>query len=424
MYRSIVHPHVGQWRPSYATGLFGVTTRSSSDSIARRSRAWWSSTAKNCGSSSAEKAGANNMVLYDSLSGQYKSVCPEKKKGLGWYTCGPTTYAPTHLGHARTYVCLDILRRVLRTNHKSLLWIMNITDVDDKLLNRAKELGTDPVALARHYEREFWHDMEALHVQRPDVVVRVTESVTDTIVPYIEKIWNNGMAYVAQDQSVYFDVRAFEDRTQARTRYGKLAPPQNSSDFFSSVGEESTKRDARDFVLWKPRKEGESISWDSPWGQGRPGWHIECSAMIESIAKQFQDTHEIRVHAGGVDLKFPHHTNEIAQAEAFHLSTTSETTKEWIPHWVHTGHLNIHGRKMSKSLKNFITVREMLESEDDSSSLSSSADDFRLWCLGLSGSYRGPATYSKEQINQAQVALLTFWDILARFFEKSWYNFY
>jgi cysteinyl-tRNA synthetase len=163
---------------------------------------------------------------------------------------------------------------------------MNITDVDDKLFNRAKELGTDPVALARHYEREFWHDMEALHVQRPDVVVRVTESVSDIIVPYIEKIINNGMAYVAQDQSVYFDVRAFEDRTQARTRYGKLAPPQNSSDFFSSVGEETTKRDARDFVLWKPRKEGESVSWDSPWGQGRPGWHIECSAMIESIAKQ------------------------------------------------------------------------------------------------------------------------------------------
>jgi cysteinyl-tRNA synthetase len=163
---------------------------------------------------------------------------------------------------------------------------MNITDVDDKLFNRAKELGTDPVALARHYEREFWHDMEALHVQRPDVVVRVTESVSDIIVPYIEKIINNGMAYVAQDQSVYFDVRAFEDRTQARTRYGKLAPPQNSSDFFSSVREESTKRDTRDFVLWKPRKEGESVSWDSPWGPGRPGWHIECSAMIESIAKQ------------------------------------------------------------------------------------------------------------------------------------------
>lgn len=348
----------------------------------------------------------NPLVLYDSLSGSYKAL-PEK--GLAWYTCGPTTYAPAHLGHARTYVCLDIVRRVLeyRGNNKAPppLFVMNITDVDDKILAAADETGQAPLDLARQYEKDFWRDLDALGCLRPHIVTRVTEHVETDVVSYIERLIDNGMAYVASD-GVYFDVRAYESKMGHVTKYGKLAPPSASSDFYSSHGPVDTKKqDSRDFSLWKLRKQGERLSWQSPWGEGRPGWHIECSAMIEAIQERFQDSHKFHVHAGGMDLKFPHHTNEIAQAEAFHFR--KEATEEWIPHWVHTGHLHIHGMKMSKSLKNFITIQEMLSegsaSSEETSVLSSPADDFRLWCLGLSGSYRGPATYSKDRLNEAKV---------------------
>ena len=309
------------------------------------------------------------------------------------------------------------------------LFAMNVTDVDDKILARAKETGQDPIQLARAFEKEFWEDMDALNVLRPDVVTRVTEHVDCTIVPYIQRIVDNGMAYVLPDadndnsgsgedvvDSVYFDVGAFESARGGINKYGKLAPSQTASaegDFFSWEGDHTDddtvrrrKRDPRDFVLWKGRKDGEDLYWNSPWGPGRPGWHIECSAMIESISETFSTTHKFGVHAGGIDLKFPHHTNEIAQAEAYRSNETENEAKkgeEWIPHWVHTGHLHIQGMKMSKSLKNFVTVRQLLStsSPSSSSSLASPADDFRFWCLGISGSYRGPATYSEARIQEA-----------------------
>lgn len=424
------------------------------------------------------------MVLYDSLAGSRALLSPppssapgdgshgggdddsaaamaNASKGLAWYTCGPTVYDSAHLGHARTYVCLDAVRRVIEHRHRSSssapppLFVMNVTDVDDKILARALELGVDPLSLARKYEAEFWQDMDALNVLRPNVVTRVTEHVDGSIVPYVERIVENGMAYVMPEGdsgvgdddgtgSVYFDVRAFEAAYGGGVnRYGKLGPPPaatksaaDGGDFFSwdggdengNVSDADTdaepasivmrrKRDPRDFVLWKSRpagSEADSMSWNSPWGPGRPGWHIECSAMIDMTMEDFPD-HALRVHAGGIDLKFPHHTNEIAQAEAYRSTPNSrpaaegrtsaeEEGEEWIPHWVHTGHLHIRGLKMSKSLKNFVTIREMLRggSTDASSSLASPADDFRLWCLGLSGSYRGPATYSPDRISEAR----------------------
>mmetsp|Transcript_11183 Transcript_11183/g.23532 ORF Transcript_11183/g.23532 Transcript_11183/m.23532 type:complete len:718 (-) Transcript_11183:24-2177(-) len=452
---------------------------------------------------------------------------------MAWYVCGPTVYDSSHLGHARTYVSLDILRRVSLRLHRDgvssprPLYVMNITDVDDKIIRRSMEIVSDgdeadPIALARFYEREFWQDLECLHVLPPDVVCRVSEHVEETIVPYIEKIMEGGMAYIIPENemrqspsgdgneggnvegSVYFDVRAFECITEGKTRYGKLAPDVVASDFFSwtdnganvnnhidgldenqsditnddeNLGERDNslqilrqKRDPRDFCLWKyrPRNphpssssppEPLSVSYPSPWGTGRPGWHVECSAMIERLSRDFETTHEFRIHAGGVDLKFPHHANEIAQAEAFGVAnggfggasasagacddqskseseSQAKRWKEWIPHWVHTGHLYVKGRKMSKSLKNFVTIREVLgvsktsngeptteNSRDDDKKDNSSngkntdgtnnithenawtspADDFRLWCLGLSGSYRGPATYSKERMEEASV---------------------
>jgi cysteinyl-tRNA synthetase len=344
-------------------------------------------------------------------------------KGLAWYTCGPTVYDSAHLGHARTYLLLDFIQRAMLYHHKLQcvtaqhspplppIFIMNITDVDDKILIRAKELNVSPLDLAKKYEKEFFEDMDALNVMRPTIITRVSEHVESSIIPYIEKIISNDMAYITNDGSVYFDVRAFEENSGYTNRYGKLVHRNKEETFFewnenNNQNEKisSEKKDPRDFVLWKSRNNNEEdLSWNSPWSVGRPGWHIECSAMIESTMKQFKN-HTIHIHAGGVDLKFPHHSNEIAQAEAYRDEAFFKDRKEWIPHWIHTGHLHINGLKMSKSLKNFITIRDMLVSDTNNSSLDSPADDFRCWCLGLSGSYRGPATYSKSRLVEASVA--------------------
>ena len=363
-------------------------------------------------SSSSRHAG---FYLYDSLSDSCKQVSmdPSIKKALAWYTCGPTTYAPAHLGHARTYVCLDIVRRILEhhlnsNNRPPPLFVMNITDVDDKILATSQETGESALALARRFEQEFWSDLDALNCLRPHVVTRVSEHVLSDVVPFIQKICDRGMAYETDD-GVYFDLRSFDEKLGKITKYGKLAPPSIASDFFSRNTDTvesslvTNKKDSRDFVLWKKRKANEDLFWDSPWGEGRPGWHIECSAMIEAVSNAFKDTHEFLFHAGGVDLKFPHHTNEIAQSEAYGSDLLEQQPREWIPHWVHTGHLHIDGMKMSKSLKNFITIDELLNDGKSTSALTSPADDFRLWCLGLAGSYRSHATFSPERIAEARM---------------------
>ncbi len=306
-------------------------------------------------------------------------------------------------------MCLDIVRRVLehhldQNQQPPPLFVMNITDVDDKILATSQETGEPPLDLGRRFERDFWRDLDALNCLRPHVVTRVSEHVLSDIVPYIQRLSDQGMAYEIDD-GVYFDLRSFDEKLGKVTKYGKLAPPSIAENFFSvgntNVSGHSNKKDLRDFVLWKKRKNGEALFWDSPWGEGRPGWHIECSAMIEAVSNAFKDTHEFMFHAGGVDLKFPHHTNEIAQSEAYTANRNEQQHREWIPHWVHTGHLHIDGLKMSKSLKNFVTIEELLD-DNGASSLSSPADDFRLWCLGLAGSYRGQAVFSMERIHEAR----------------------
>ena len=240
------------------------------------------------------------------------------------------------------------------------LFTMNITDIDDKILTAANEVAESPIDLARRYELEFWEDMDSLNCLRPHVVARVTERVESDIVPYIQTLVDKGVAYDTED-GIYFDVKSFSEKFGHFSKYGKLSPHSTTEHAEETDG---VKRDQRDFVLWKKRKSNESVYWESPWGEGRPGWHIECSAIIESIQRQFDETHHFSVHAGGVDLKFPHHTNEIAQAEA-------HGEGEWINHWVHTGHLHIDGLKMSKSLKNFISIRDFLDKYDMSSSIES-----------------------------------------------------
>jgi len=366
--------------------------------------------------STSQAAECRGMVLFDSLTQSYKCVESDENKGLAWYTCGPTVYDAAHLGHARTYVCLDLIHRWLLYSKKSserrAIFIMNVTDVDDKIIARAKETEIHPLEMAKRFEREFFEDLDALNVMRPNMLLRVSEHVESHIVPYIQKIMLNGFAYLLPEDnnqstegSVYFDVTAFERSNLKVNRYGKLAPSEAAtaaSSFYESSPRghavKPQKRDHRDFVLWKLHKQQDGdLWWDSPWGRGRPGWHIECSAMIHAAMSILHQDYQLQVHAGGVDLKFPHHTNEIAQAEAFYGTT------EWIPHWLHTGHLYIQGLKMSKSLKNFITIRDMLQDhQNEPASLACPADDFRLWCLGLSGPYKGSATYSKSRLNEAR----------------------
>jgi cysteinyl-tRNA synthetase len=259
-----------------------------------------------------------------------------------WYTCGPTVYDHAHLGHARNYVTVDILHRVLKEFFRlDVYHVLGMTDIDDKILNRARDQQVSPVTLARQFEREFFADMRAMNVQAPTVVTRVSEHVPE-IQQFVEQITKNGYAYKAASDSVYFDVTAF----QQQHYYGKLKPevnlvPESDPD---QAGQE--KRAARDFALWK--------SQDG----GRPGWHIECVAMSHAILGKHFD-----VHSGGIDLKFPHHNNEVAIADAYlngdRCQHASDTAHEWVNYFLHVGHLNIKGLKMSKSLKNFITVKVM-----------------------------------------------------------------
>jgi cysteinyl-tRNA synthetase len=267
-----------------------------------------------------------------------------------WYMCGPTVYDASHLGHARTYVCFDAIRRIMTDYfgyHVTLC--MNITDIDDKIIKASLEHKVPFDEYSRKWEMEFLRDMEALNVKPPEVITRVSEYVPD-IITYIEKIISNGYGYESNG-SVYFDTQQFKETHS----YGKLEPTSVDNTDKIAEGEGDTdvkspdKKRPQDFALWKKSKENEP-SWDSPWGKGRPGWHIECSVMACDVLPCPMD-----IHSGGVDLKFPHHDNELAQSEAYF------DCNQWVNYFIHTGHLHIQGLKMSKSLKNFITIRKILE---------------------------------------------------------------
>lgn len=300
-------------------------------------------------------------MIFNSLTRTKNRFIPKSGKTVTWYQCGPTVYAESHVGHARTYVSLDYIRRILKDYFGyNIVLCQNVTDIDDKIIKRSSESGIEFRALASKYEAEFVEDMNSLGVQLPDIVTRVSEYVKE-IIDYIEVLMKKGIAYEANG-SIYFDVKEFE--AQGHT-YGKLMPEQIGNSELLAEGEGSLtsgegKRNLSDFVLWKKTKEHKDDgivepSWDSPWGPGRPGWHIECSVMSSHAFKSFSSDQTIDVHAGGIDLKFPHHENEIAQSEAYTGS------HQWVNYWLHTGHVNIDGSKMSKSLKNFTTIRGALQ---------------------------------------------------------------
>lgn len=276
-----------------------------------------------------------------------------------WYQCGPTVYAESHMGHARTYLSLDVIRRITEDLlGYNVVLCQNVTDIDDKIIKRSSEQGIPFRELAQKFEAEFVRDMERLGVQLPDLVTRVSEYVPE-IVAYIEVLISKGIAYESNG-SVYFSTSHFE---ACGHRYGKLVPESIGNRELLAEGEGALspgaedKRAPTDFALWKKTKDHTDgtvePSWDSPWGKGRPGWHIECSVMSNSAMEKLGVTH-MDVHAGGVDLRFPHHENEIAQSEGY------LGCDQWVNYWLHTGHLFIKGFKMSKSLKNFTTIQEAL----------------------------------------------------------------
>jgi len=295
------------------------------------------------------------LYLLNSMAGDKSEFIPNNKgRGVTWYACGPTTYDAAHMGHARNYVMFDTLLRLMEDYFGyDVRLCMNVTDVDDKIIAKANEQKVEFRDIARKWEMAFWEDMASFGVRLPDVITRVSEYIEE-IIDYIKKIIENGYAYESNG-SVYFDIEAF---SKNKNHFYSRMDPSRAIDVEAILEGEGAlgaqaaggdKRGSRDFALWKKAKENEP-SWESPWGRGRPGWHIECSAMASNVFDFPLD-----IHSGGIDLKFPHHTNELAQSEAYY------DQPQWVNYFVHSGHLHIDGCKMSKSLKNFIVIKECIK---------------------------------------------------------------
>ncbi|MCR5451422.1 MAG: cysteine--tRNA ligase [Lachnospiraceae bacterium] len=317
------------------------------------------------------------MKIYNTLTGQKEEFKPIEEGKLSMYVCGPTVYNLIHIGNARPMIIFDAFRRYMEYKGYEVNYVSNFTDVDDKIIKKANEEGVSSEEIAERYIAECKKDMEALGVHPATVHPRATEEI-DGMIKMISDLIEKGHAYAVSDGTVYFRTRSFDG-------YGKLSH-KNIDDLESGhrsigvTGDE--KEDALDFVLWKPKKEGEPY-WESPWCDGRPGWHIECSVMSK---RYLGDT--IDIHAGGEDLIFPHHENEIAQSEA-------ANDEPFAHYWMHNGFLNIDNRKMSKSLGNFFTVRDISEKYDLAV----------LRFFMLSAHYRSPLNFSDELMESAKTSL-------------------
>lgn len=315
------------------------------------------------------------MQIYNSLTRKKEEFVPLKPGHVSMYVCGITAYDYCHIGHARSAVVFDVLVRYLRYIGMQVTFVRNFTDVDDKIINRANREGTDFETIARTYIDAFYTDMDRLGILRADIEPKATEHITEMI-ELCENLIAKGHAYSTPSGDVYFRVRSYGD-------YGKLSG-RNIEDLMSGARIEpgEKKEDPLDFALWKGAKPGEP-SWPSPWGPGRPGWHIECSAMSERYLPLPFD-----IHGGGQDLAFPHHENERAQTEA-------ATDKQFVRYWVHNGFVQINSEKMSKSLNNFVTIRDILANY--------LPEVLRFFLI--TKHYRSPLDYTADALEESERAL-------------------
>lgn len=314
------------------------------------------------------------MRLYNTLSRkkeEFKPITPGKVK---MYVCGPTVYNYFHIGNGRTFIVFDTIRRYLEYRGYDVEFVQNFTDIDDKMIKKANEENTTVKEVGDRFIAEYYKDADKLNIERATTNPRATEYIQD-IIDFVSELIEKGYAYEV-DGDVYFSTKKFAD-------YGKLSG-QNIEDLQAGarISVDERKKDPMDFAVWKAEKPGEP-SWDCPWGKGRPGWHIECSCMARKILGETID-----IHAGGMDLAFPHHENEIAQSEAL-------TGKPFANYWLHSAYINVNNQKMSKSLNNFFTAREILEEYD--------ADVIRFFML--SAHYRIQINFSKDLLDSAKASV-------------------
>ncbi len=315
------------------------------------------------------------LKIYNTLTSQKEVFKPINPSSVGIYVCGMTVYDFCHMGHARVLVMFDLMTRHMRRTFPEVKYVRNITDIDDKIINRAIENQEDIYSLTNRFIEAMHEDEIALNILKPDLEPRATDSI-DQMYSMIESLIEKGFAYQGKNGDVYYSVRSFKN-------YGKLSGKNlDELEAGARVDIESDKRDPLDFVLWKMAKPNEP-KWSSPWGDGRPGWHIECSAMsTHHLGNHFD------IHGGGMDLTFPHHENEIAQSEGANNCSFVNT-------WMHVGFVNINDEKMSKSLNNFFTIRDVLEKYD--------GETLRYFLI--SSHYRSPLNFSDENLTSAESAL-------------------
>jgi cysteinyl-tRNA synthetase len=314
------------------------------------------------------------LRVFNTMSGKKESFEPLESGKVRMYVCGPTVYDACHIGHARSVVVFDVITRYLKAIGYEVTYVRNFTDVDDKIIDKAHQLAIEPKAVAERYIREFYEDMGALNVERATIEPRATDHIKPMI-RFIERLIEAGFAYQV-DGDVFYSVDKFRE-------YGKLSGRKlEEMEAGARIDIDERKKNPFDFVLWKSAKPGEP-NWESPWGMGRPGWHIECSVMSTQYLGETFD-----IHGGGKDLCFPHHENEIAQSE-------SVSKKPFVKYWIHNGFVNINHEKMSKSLGNFLMIKDVLKTYH--------AEVVRLFLL--SNHYRSPIDFTEKAMEEAQMGL-------------------
>ena len=329
--------------------------------------------------------------MYNTLSRKKEMFKPQRGRNVRLFVCGVTPYAFSHLGHARTYVVFDAFTKYLKTKGYEVLYLQNVTDVEDKIIERAKKIKVSPASLARRFEREYLKDTKSLGITSVTKYARATDHIPE-IVSQITRLLKRGYAYEIPNDGIYFDISKFKE-------YGKLSgrTTEQAQDAVSRIDESVSKRNKGDFALWKLSKPGEP-KWKSPWGWGRPGWHIEDTAITEKFFGPQYD-----IHGGAQDLIFPHHEAEITQMESV------SGKKPFVKYWLHTGFLTVKGEKMSKSLGNFVTIRDFLKEHP--------ARLLRFFVLKTH--YRSPIDYSTELLEQTEHELQRIDEFVDRLREKS-----